>query len=462
MSDPYKTAKPNSVTRPTKAPADHIFLSVSRQSQALRHKRWAWLGSVVGGCVMLFLMGMTAGGESGVLSRYTASAELDDQGRAIARPALADETYAQIAATLRAQYSQPQGQWPTPTTEKGVAFVELGLVPATPHPADNPYSKEKAELGMMLFFDPRLSGSRQMACASCHDPDLAWTDGRTVAFGNQRRVLKRNSPSLLNVGHATSLFWDGRAATLEDQAMEVILNPDELHAEMAIVIEQLQASDPYIAHFKEAFGDQPVNAKQVAMALATFQRTLRSSGRSDFDKFLTGEKDKLSDAAVRGLHLFRTAARCANCHHGPLLSDNQFHDLGLSYYGRKFEDMGRYKITQQPQDVGKFKTPSLRNVTRTAPYMHLGLFNLKGVLNMYNAGMATLRRKPHQQDDPLFPTKSHLLRPLGLNRHDMADLQAFLEAMEEPFRRIRPPALPPIVEQEILEAPDEPDTKATQ
>ena len=180
------------------------------------------------------------------------------------------------------------------------------------------------------------------------------------------------------------------------------------------------------------------------MALATFQRTLISTGRADFDRFLNGDTAKLSDSALRGLHLFRTVARCVNCHHGPTFSDNQFHDLGLSYYGRKFEDLGRYRITKDPKDVGRFKTPSLRNVTRTAPYMHLGLFNLDGVINMYDAGMATLRRKPHEQDDPLFPTKSHLLRPLGLTKQDKADLIAFLESLEEPFRRIRPPELPPL------------------
>jgi len=144
---------------------------------------------------------------------------------------------------------------------------------------------------------------------------------------------------------------------------------------------------------------------------------------------------------VRGLHLFRTTARCLNCHNGPMLTDGQFHNEGLTYYGRKLEDLGRYAVTKNPEDVGKFKTPSLRNIARTAPYMHNGLFDLEGVLNMYNAGMATVRRRADQKDDPLFPTKSKLLQPLGLNQTEKADLKAFLEALTETRIRIRPPEL---------------------
>lgn len=128
-----------------------------------------------------------------------------------------------------------------------------------------------------------------------------------------------------------------------------------------------------------------------------------------------------------------------NCHHGPLFSDGQFHDLGLSYYGRSLEDLGRFEITHEATDVGRFRTPSLRDVTRTNPLMHNGLFELSGVLAMYNVGMVTMKRQAHQVDDPLFPKKSPLLKPLGLNRQDLADLQAFLGTLEEPRRRVRPP-----------------------
>ena len=130
-----------------------------------------------------------------------------------------------------------------------------------------------------------------------------------------------------------------------------------------------------------------------------------------------------------------------------MLSDGRFHNAGLTYYGRKYEDLGRYEITRQPADVGAFKTPTLRNIERTAPYMHLGLFDLDGVLNMYNAGMPTPRRRPGQEADPLYPQKSPILQPLGLNRVDLADLKAFLAALTEPRQRMMPPPLPAEPEQ---------------
>jgi cytochrome c peroxidase len=209
-----------------------------------------------------------------------------------------------------------------------------------------------------------------------------------------------------------------------------------------VVTQTLAAQPGYRAAFAKAFdGDEKISMARVAQAIATFERAIVSR-RSDFDRFLKGEHDAMSDAAVRGLHLFRTDARCANCHMGPTLSDEQFHDLGPSYYGREFQDLGRYEVTKDPKDVGKFKTPSRRNVTRSAPYMHNGLFDLMGVLRAYNAGMATLQRKPEQANDPLFPTKSPHLRPLGLNANDLSDLRAFLESLEETRLRIRPPELP--------------------
>lgn len=345
------------------------------------------------------------------------------------------------ADELRKLYSQPVGQWPEPTVENDVEWTELGLLPKVEHPQQNPFSKEKYTLGRMLFFDPRLSKSGEMACASCHDPDLSWGDGRTVSFGLGRFELSRNSPSLLNAGLLETYFWDGRASSLEDQALSVLHNPHEMGSQEAIIIERLGAEAGYREAFAAAFENGEVNTENVGKALACFERTL-TGGRSDFDRFLQGKQDQLSDAAIRGLDLFRREARCMNCHHGPLLTDHKFHDVGLSYYGRQYEDLGRYEVTGDNQDVGKFRTPSLRNISKTGPYMHNGLFPLAGVLRMYNAGMPTLTPKEHQLEDPLFPRKSNLLRPLGLNNQDLADLQAFLEALEEPRIRHRPPALP--------------------
>ncbi len=366
-------------------------------------------------------------------SRQTSATET----RAVSRPRL-------DAAALHLAYAGPSKAWPRPIVDPGVVFVELGLVPKPPHPAEDPWSKEKESLGRALFFDGRLSGPGQMACASCHDAELGFADGRSTSFGHGFTPLPRNAPSILNAAFGSSFFWDGRAKSLQDQALAVFENAGEMHTSGAEVVAKLKSSAGYRKMFEAAYGAGEPSLDRTLSALATFERTIASDGSAPFDKFLKGDAQAIDDAAVRGLHLFRTTARCANCHHGPLLTDGLFHDLGLSYYGRKFEDLGRYRVTKDPADVGRFKTPSLRNVERTAPYMHLGLFDLDGVLNMYSAGMATLKRPESRKDDPLFPTKSPLLQRLDLSAEEKADLRAFLSSLTERRRRLRPPDLPPM------------------
>ena len=356
------------------------------------------------------------------------------------RPLQTDEEYRLQAAQLRAVYAQPASNWPAANVDDEAKphFAEIGLLPPVKYPTNNPYSDAKAELGKRLYFDPRLSGSGQIACASCHDPDLAWTDGRTVSFGHARKVLKRNAPMILNAGQLVTPFWDGRVNSLEEQARAVLNNEDEMRSGADLVRERLLAIPGYTNRFAEVFGDPEPTIGRTVQAIATFERTINSRA-NDFDNFLLGDTNALSDAAVRGLNLFRTTARCINCHNGPNFSDAQFHNEGLSYYGRKYEDLGRYVVTHLPADVGRFKTPSLRNVAHTGPYMHNGLFELDGVLAMYNAGMPNLRPTPKQKNDPLFPQKSALLKPLGLNRQDVADLKAFLESLTEKKFTVRPP-----------------------
>jgi len=340
---------------------------------------------------------------------------------------------------FRQRYECGREAWPAPQVDPGIQWEELGPLPVVQHPADNPFSPAKAELGKVLFFDPRLSGSREIACASCHDPDLAWADGRTVSFGHHREPLKRNAPTIRNITFQRTLFWDGRANTVEQQVEQVLLNPAEMHITRQQLVEAVAAVPGYRKQFTAAFADSQVSFDRVVQAVACFQRTVVGGG-SRFDRFVRGEYSLLSDDEIHGLDLFRRKARCLNCHHGPLFSDGQFHDVGLSYYGRTTEDLGRFRVTGKPEDVGRFRTPSLRDVTKTEPLMHNGLFKLSGVLNMYNAGMPTLKRQAYQQNDPLFPTKSPHLKPLGLSRQELADLAAFLGTLEEPYRRIRPPA----------------------
>lgn len=361
------------------------------------------------------------------------------------RPALSDAEYDTLAGELRAAYSKGPTEWPKPelVDDPELRFTEIGRLPkSASHPSENPYTKPKAELGKQLFFDPRLSGSRQIACASCHDPDLGWADGRTVAFGHDRQAGARNTPSILNVAFGERFFWDGRAGSLESQARQPVVNEIEMHSSPDDIAKRLNDIPGYRMAFKEVFGVDEISFDEIAKAIACFERTV-VGGRSRFDSFMDGKHEVLSDSAVRGLHLFRTTAKCINCHNGPNFTDNSFHNIGLTYYGRKFEDLGLYKTTKKNQDVGRFKTPSLRNVTNTAPYMHNGLFELDGVLNLYNAGGPAVSPKDDQEArDPKFPKKSPLLKSLGLNRQDIADLKAFLESLEEPKLRVRPPELP--------------------
>ncbi|MEM7624287.1 MAG: cytochrome c peroxidase [Planctomycetota bacterium] len=394
----------------------------SRTSRLSARSRAGWVAA----CGLVVLIGSSA-------SVFT-SLSVGDEG---AEP---------DADALRAAYARPAAEWPAMIVDEGVEARELGLLPDVVFPDDNPYTKEKAELGKQLFYDPRLSASNQMACASCHDPDLGWADGRTVSFGTQRLELARNAPTILNSGHQEILFWDGRADSLEDLTLKVIENADEMHGVGEDVAAKINDVPEYRAAFKEVFGEDEVTIDALTKAVATFVRTV-NGGRSAFDRFLKGNPDALSDSAVRGLHLFRTAAKCMNCHHGPTLSDHKLHNTGLSLHGRPDEDLGLYRITQNPEDVGKFKTPPLRHASRTGPYMHHGLFeSLIVTVRAYNIGMPTPRRRANQQDDPLFPEKSPLLHRLDLDDQQLEDLVAFIESLEEPHRRIKPPELPPFAE----------------
>jgi cytochrome c peroxidase len=357
------------------------------------------------------------------------------------RPERTAEERKARAAELRRVYAADPSTWPAPHVDPDVKWKEIGLLPEVEHPADNPHTTEKETLGKTLFFDPRLSGSGQIACASCHDPDLGWADGRTTSFGHSRKQLARNSPTIRNTAFQQHLFWDGRANSLEDQARQVLMNPDEMRSGPEHVVALLEKEPGYKELWQKAFGAEPVSIDLAAQALACFERTV-VGGTSRFDSFMKGGAAALTDEALLGMDLFRREARCINCHNGPAFSDGGFHDLGLSNYGRPFEDIGRGRITNDPADTGKFRTPSLRDATATLPLMHNGLFELQVALTLYNAGMPTPLRRENQADDPRFPVKSPLLKPLGLNKQDLADLTAFLTSLEETKRRVRPPVIP--------------------
>jgi cytochrome c peroxidase len=248
-------------------------------------------------------------------------------------------------------------------------------------PKDNPTTPEKVALGKQLFFDPRLSGDNKTSCASCHQPENAFSDGLAQSKLADGKTLKRNTPSLINVGLYSTLFWDGRAKNLEEQALIVIQSADEMNQDLEELERELNAVPGYVKQFRKEFGTK-VTRDGIAKALAAFQRTLDSKP-SPYDRYLTGDENALSDEAKQGMELFFGSADCARCHSGSLLTDEKFYRLRIS------DDKGRGLITDKGEDDYRFRTPSLRNVAMTGPYMHDGSHeSLYDVVTFYYRGVS--------------------------------------------------------------------------
>lgn len=344
---------------------------------------------------------------------------------------------------LRDIYTADISDWPAPTVEDTIDWEPLGPLPESPYRRVDSL-QALTELGKKLFFDPRLSSSDQISCSSCHDPALAWTDGLPSSVGHDHLTGNRNAISLLNVWAKEPLFWDGRAESLAEQIQHPIGSPIEMNQDVEKLPDKLQSIEGYPVLFQHAFEDSTVTLPRIAEALAQFQRTLQSRN-SDFDDFVRGDEDALTDRQLLGLHLFRTKARCMNCHYGSFFTDMKFHNLGLHYYGRKYEDLGLYNISGKDSDVGKFRTPQLRDVMFTRPWFHNGLFSsIEGVINMYDHGMARPKPRPGMDtDNPPYPTTSPLLKELNLTDKEKEALIAFLESIsEQPYRMSRPEKLP--------------------
>ncbi|WP_343617987.1 cytochrome c peroxidase [Flavobacterium sp.] len=349
---------------------------------------------------------------------------------------------------LRKLYSSGDtSKWPAAQLHANIdksKFEDIGVLPAVPYPAYNPYSKEKESLGKILFFDPRLSQSGQIACASCHNPELGWTDNLTRSFGHDRQTGKRNSMTILNSAYATSLFWDGRAKSLEDQAQFPVQDPLEMNEKLTIAVDRIAKIKGYNSLFTDAFGDKKVTLERIQYAIATFERSINSS-KSKFDQFVSGKSDIYTDQQVKGLHLFRTKAQCINCHNTPYFSDNQFHNDGQTLFGTKNEDFGRYNVTKDVKDIGKFRTPTIREVVNTKPWMHHGHFpTLLDVVEFYNLGNPSPVQKRYlgTARDTLIPKADPMLTKLDLNKEEISDLLAFIETLSTPTRRIIIPEMP--------------------
>lgn len=329
------------------------------------------------------------------------------------------------AGALRALYAGAPATWPRPRLGEGARFTEFGALPRLPEPM--PREKALADIGKRLFDDPALSRSGQIACASCHSPELGMGDGLRTAFGHDRQRGRRNAQSLYAAAWMAPLFWDGRAVTLEDQAIGPMLDGKEMAGTARLIEARINRDKDYRTAFRALGGHRRVTLQDAATAVAAFERTLRPP-RSRWSRVMERGVSVLTDQELEGLHLFRTKAGCAACHSGPLLSDGQFHNLGISFYGRPREDLGRYEVTGDPVDVGRFRTASLLGLSRTAPYMHNGLFpSLEDVVSLYNAGGGKDRAKG--KADVPAPLHDPLLTPLKLTREERDALVAFLKVL---------------------------------
>lgn len=351
--------------------------------------------------------------------------------------------YQDDVAELRKRYgSGDYSQWPKPQLKDEVkkGFRDIGVLDKVSYPADNPYSEDKKELGRTLFFDPRLSVSGQIACASCHEPQLGWGDGKQLANGHDRQFGKRNAMTILNTGFYEKLFWDGRAKSLEDQASFPVKDHAEMNMDLTVMETRLKAIEGYKPLFQKAFGNDKISLDKVFQAIATFERTVVSR-RSRFDEFISGKADALKDEEVLGLHLFRTKAGCVNCHNTPLFSDNKFHNDGQTLFATNQEDFGRYNVTGKKEDIGAFRTPSLRDAAFTGPWFHHGNFpSLKDVVQFYNLGNPSPIQKKYKGDrDSLLPKTSSLLGKLGMTPKEIDAVVAFLDAVSAKPLRVSPP-----------------------
>ncbi|MBN9024860.1 cytochrome-c peroxidase [Kaistia sp. MMO-174] len=380
---------------------------------------WRPFWVVLAGCLV-------AGGGMALVSAAVPRA-LEKRGMVLSD--LPGEPDGEALAALRRYYEVIPAAWPQPTLDPSVEFRELAALEL---PKQNP-SPAKVALGKALFEDPVLSASGQIACQSCHNRELGWGDGLKTSFGHDRAQGRRNAMPLFNASLRRSLFWDGRSPDLEAQAAEPLVNPVEMaNHDLTGVVGRLAASPAYPARFAAVFGTDRIEPEQVLEAIAAFEATLEE--RTRFDRFVQGDKRALTDQQVYGLHLFRTKAGCMNCHNGPLMTDEKFHNLGLSLLGRPKEDVGRYGVTGVLDDVGRFRTPSLRHVGETRPYMHNGIVpTLRHVIMLYQTGGGhTLPRNAAEARNPLMPfagRTSPILKPLGLSPAEREALVAFLESL---------------------------------
>ena len=329
---------------------------------------------------------------------------------AVIMPALllacSDESAAQDITTLKAKYRRP---------------AEI------PFPASNPYTPEKAALGKALYFDPRLSGHQNMNCASCHNPSFGWEVPLKGAIGAQNTMLARNAPTILNMAFGDKhYFWDGRAGTLEEQAKGPIQADVEMNMPLDALVKRLAGIPEYKKWFGVVFGSEGITADTIAKSIATFERTV-VSGYAPFDAWVDGDESAISDSAKRGFALFNDKANCMACHTGWNFTDNKFHDIGVDT-----TDIGRAKLDPtNPMAKYAFKTPSLRDITQRAPFMHNGsVADLEAMMAHYVTGGVDR------------PSRSPQMRAVNLKAEEVADVIEFLKTLTGTKQIVSMPVLP--------------------
>lgn len=323
---------------------------------------------------------------------------------------------------------------------------------SVPIPKNNPQTPEKIELGKKLFFDRRLSGDGTTSCATCHVPEQGFADGQDISQSYPTTRNWRNAQTIYNVGMYKSLFHDGRVKTLEDQALFPMMSAFEMNQNLDFVEEELRAVPEYVEAFEKVFGGEP-NRQRIAMAIAAFERSIVSL-KAPYDKYLKGDEEALSGDARKGLDIFKGKGKCIQCHYGPNLSDDRFYALNVpenpaladdprvtatmrfvakvyhypNYRDLK-EDPGRYLITKKHGDWKAFRTPTVREISRTGPYMHNGIFaSLDEVLEFFNQGGGRDNR---------------WLKPLGLSANEKRQLKVFLtEGLTGEEMKILHPVVP--------------------
>lgn len=332
-----------------------------------------------------------------------------------------------LAGSWMSRAAAPADETLTYTSSQRSELMKKFRRPSGPEfPAANQYTEARELLGKTLFFDPRLSGSKFISCATCHNPGFAWADGLPKGIGDGMKPLKRHTPTILNSAYGDLLFWDGRADSLEAQALGPIKSAAEMNMPLAQVVESVSSISGYRSLFEKAYPGEPVSENTIAKAIATFERTV-ISGQAPFDRWIGGDEHAISEQASRGFDLFNHKAGCVQCHSGWNFTDNGFHDIGMND-----NDLGRGALLKIEAMQHAFKTPTLRNVALRAPYLHDGSEpSLEAVVDFYDEG-----GKAHRA------SLASEIHPLHLTADEKVDVVEFLRTLTSSDKAVAIPALP--------------------